>query len=49
MSASKKTIINTGNYKIASMVVEIEVPPKHRLEKYDREVQCEIIEANPAG
>jgi hypothetical protein len=37
---------NLGGYKLASMVVEIEVVPKTRQETYDRFVQCDIIESH---
>lgn len=44
--STTKAIQNTGSYKLASMVVEIEVVPKTRQETYDRFVQCDIIEAH---
>lgn len=39
---------NRTNYKVAPYVVEIEVQPKIKLEKYDRDIQCEIIDSKKA-
>jgi hypothetical protein len=36
------------NYKVQSLVVEVEIQPKHKLERYDRDVQCEIIDSKKA-
>jgi len=36
------------NYKVASMVVEVEIQPKVKLERYDRDIQCDLIDAKKA-
>jgi hypothetical protein len=41
-------IQNKGAYKVASMVCEIEIIPKIKAECYEREIQCEIIDAKKA-
>lgn len=48
-SPQKPGLVGRNNYKVQSLVVEIEVQPKHKLEKYDRDVQCEIIDAQSAA
>ena len=38
MSSSAVSMPSRSNYKVASMVVEIEIQPKIKLERYDREI-----------
>ena len=48
MSSSAGSMPSRSNYKVASMVVEIEIQPKIKLERSDREIQCDIIDAKKA-
>lgn len=47
-SPDKAHTSNRFNYKVQSLVVEVEIQPKHKLERYDRYVQCEIIDSKKA-
>ncbi len=38
MKPSAGGIPTRSNYKVASMVVEVEIQPKIKLERYDREI-----------
>lgn len=45
---SSSGIPTRTNYKVASMVVEIEIQPKVKLERYDRDIQCDLIDPKKA-